>query len=330
VTEKQYRPPRISFLVPFAADKASPHRQRVWNWLEEYWKWEMPDAEIVMGRSTGEVFSKTEAVNDAASRASGRVFVILDSDAILDGPVIKRCASAIDEAIRWERRLWYIPYRHLYRLTEEATERVLTSDPRRPMRFHSPPPRDEVESTKGSMHGHRFGAMIQMMPRQAFEEVGCMDKRFSGWGGEDVAFVRALNTLYSKARTTDNDVLHLWHEKIGDGHLDRMWQGQINPRSNENLASRYSRATGDRAKMRALVDEGCADQSVPQPVLEDLAPVPLPENDLDVAEETVEAVEPATVSEATFEASLDPEPAPEPTRRRGWRDRLADLIRGNR
>lgn len=249
--------PQVSFLVPFRADNAAPHRVRVWDWLTDYWSWELPDAEIVVGKCKGKVFSKTEAVNDAASRAKGRIFVILDSDVYIRGESIVHCARAIEESQRREDKLWFIPYRHLFRLTEASTEMVLRSDPRTPLRFHSPPNTDEVESTTGSAHGHRFGAMIQIMPREAFATVGGMDPRFAGWGGEDVSFLRAVDTLYAKHKTLDAEVLHLWHANIGSTFQNRMWQGQDKPGSNWNLSSRYGKATQDRAKMRALVDEGC-------------------------------------------------------------------------
>jgi hypothetical protein len=255
--------PQISFLVPFRADPDQPHRTQVWRWLRRYWAWELPDAEIVMGRSTGETFSKTEAINDAASRARGRVFVLLDSDTYIRGSVIRDCANEIDEALRRGNRLWFIPYRHLYRLTQDATMELLESDPRMPLRFTSPPDLDDVESTQGSEHGHRFGAMIQIMPREAYDEVGCMDPRFQGWGGEDIAFVRAVDTLYAKHKTTENDVVHVWHPSMDVEATIRMWPGQTTPGFNNHLASRYSMATGDRERMRALVDEGCGQISRP-------------------------------------------------------------------
>ena len=248
--------PQISLLVPFRADPKTPRRERTWNWLKEYWKHELPDAEIVMGYSRGTMFSKTAAVNDAARRAQGNIFVILDSDCYIRGEMITACAGRIEESLKRDQGLWFIPYRRLYRLTEQASDTVLASSPQDPYRFPIPPDQVDVESTIGSMHGHHFGAMIQVMPREAFEYIGGMDTRFKGWGGEDVAFVRALDTVYSKHKTTSNDVLHLWHPNIGLTHKDRMWQGQVDPRANERLASRYNAATGDRVRMKALVDEG--------------------------------------------------------------------------
>lgn len=251
------QPGRISFLVPFRAD--DEHRARIWRWLKAYWSFELRSAEIVVGRNRGRPFSKTSAVNDAARRARGDTFVILDADCYFDGSVIQRCADRIAESERHGDPLWFVPYRHIYRLTEAATAQVLASTPRRPLRFSSPPPAADIESTHGSGFGHKFGALIQVMSRTAFETVGCMDPAFAGWGGEDVAFVRALDTLYGPHKTTDNDVLHLWHAKIGQDFKSRRWVGQAHPQANDRLAMRYHAATGNQAAMRALVDAGCAE-----------------------------------------------------------------------
>lgn len=247
--------PQISLLIPFRPSASLPHRARLWKWLEEYWSHELPDAEVVMGTCKNEIFRKTEAVNDAASRATGRIFVIMDSDAYLRGDQLLRAARAIEDAARRGQKRWFIPYRRLYRLTEAPTEMVLNSDPRWPLRFSSPPPPENVESTTTAMYGHHFGAMVQVMPREAFELVGQMDTRFEGWGGEDVAFVRAVDTLFGKHKTLNAEVLHLWHPAIGTNASNKMWEGQDRPGVNNRLASRYHKATGDLVKMRSLVDE---------------------------------------------------------------------------
>lgn len=257
--------PQLSLLVPFRPSAASPHRSRLWAWLEKYWGYELPDAEIIIGECKGTTFSKTEALNDAAQRANGRIFVLLDSDAYLRGDPILRSARAIEEAARRGQKRWFIPYRRLYRLKENVTELVLTSDPRWPHRFPFPPNKDDVESMTTAMYGHHFGAMIQIMPREAYEAVGCMDWRFEGWGGEDVAFVRAVDTLFGKHKTLNSEIFHLWHPSIGTNASNKMWEGQDRPGLNSRLASRYHRATGDRARMRALVDEVLTPPEPPAP-----------------------------------------------------------------
>ena len=247
--------PLMSFLVPYRSDPASPQRRHTWSWLRAFWAFELPEAQIIVCDSDTEVFSKTQAVNKAASKADGEIFVILDADAYMRGWIINQCAQNIHNALASWRPLWYIPYRNLYRLTRETSEMITSINPMFATDIPSPPPDFMVESMLGSMHGRRFGAMIQIMPRQAFELIGGMDERFVGWGGEDVAFVRALDTLYVNHKTTNNDILHLWHANKGTNVKDRMWAGQETFNPNSNLAQRYNQATGDVDAMRALVDE---------------------------------------------------------------------------
>jgi hypothetical protein len=251
----KYRKPQISILMPFRADPRAPERVEIFNWVVQYWHNALPDAEIVIGRSKSKIFSKTEAVNNAARRAKGRIFIILDSDAYMRPEVLQDCADQIDRAEARGQHLWFIPYRHLYRLTKEAGRVVLDSDPLFPIQFPEPPLPSDILNQHGSMHGHRFGALVQMMSRKAFYMVGGMDPRFRGWGGEDVAFVRAMDTIYGPHKTTRNDILHIWHPTIGSNAKDRMWHGQDSMGENMKLTNRYNRATGDPAAMRKLVDE---------------------------------------------------------------------------
>lgn len=266
-SRRRRRPkPLISLLVPRRHDFG--RRDRTWRWLERYWKCRLgADCEIIVGHDWAlhRPFSKAVAVNDAARRAKGDVFVILDSDAYLPAKVIRHCAARLRHARKHGTRMWFVPYHHIFRLTEEATERVLDSDPCDPLRFPSPPCSEDVQDNTGSGHGHRYGAMITIMPREAFELVGGMDERFRGWGGEDVSFLRALNTLWAPYKKTPNQVLHLWHEKFHVGaHSDRaseawrtrIWQGQDKARNNDWLSSKYGQATNRPTEMRALVDCG--------------------------------------------------------------------------
>lgn len=255
---KHFNQQRISLLVPYRAVKGA--RTEDWKWLKRYWRHELPDAEIIIGHDHGGLpFSKTDAINDAAARAHGDIFVIIDADCYIPGDVITHCAERIRTARDNGVPLWFVPYRHIYRLTEAATRRVLDSSPKYPLRFPEPPDPIDVLDTAGSLWGHKFGALIMIMPREALEEVGCADPRFQGWGGEDVSLLRALDTLYARHKNNPSDVLHLYHPRTGGANWNqRVWEGQEKPRANEWLASKYNRATGKPVQMRKLVDEGCA------------------------------------------------------------------------
>src|SRR4029079_985281 len=98
------RNPKISLLIPFSSKDAE--RNSIFKWVLEYWRYELPDAEIVIGHSKSDVFCKGEALNDAARRAKGEVLVVIDADAYISGRVINYCA---DRILQSQHHLWYVP-----------------------------------------------------------------------------------------------------------------------------------------------------------------------------------------------------------------------------
>lgn len=255
----------ISILVPFHCSDKESQRTKNWLWLKKYWRYHLPGAQIVMGNDPDKPFSKSVAVNDAAALATGDVFVIADADAYISIDAVLYCVEKIREARRKGQRQWFIPYRQFYRLTQEASQRVLNSPSSNPYVFPDPPCSEDVQNTHGSgpRFGHWYGAMIQIMPREAFEEVGGWDERFRGWGGEDHAAMRAMDTLYWKHKTLPGPVFHIWHPMLSPGKsgvwIDwkhRIWEGQEESGVNDELSHKYYGANGDRTRMRKLVDEG--------------------------------------------------------------------------
>lgn len=136
----------ISLLVPLGGD--DPYRQKVWHWLERYWKDQLGDTcEIVVGtdcrnrkRWKREAFSKAAAVNDAFKKSHGDIIVILDADAYFPGDKITHAAARLRKQRKAGVHSWFVPYRLLFRLTRVATEDVIASDPANPLTFPTPPP----------------------------------------------------------------------------------------------------------------------------------------------------------------------------------------------
>jgi len=255
MAKKPKRIPKISILLPFTShDK---YRRDTFRWLLDYWEAELPEAEIIVGHSTGTPFNKTEALNNAANKAHGRVLAIMDADALLRGSVVDQCADDIlaDD----NDSLWFIPYRKLYRLNTEVTYAILNSDPTHPLFPPDPPPDDWLDNDPAmTKYGRAYAALAYIIPREALDALGCWDERFDkGWGGEDVSTLRALDLLYGKHKTTDNGIFHLWHPKLGDSFRTRAWSGQTEDEPNKQLALRYHRASNNPSAMRELVDEGC-------------------------------------------------------------------------
>jgi hypothetical protein len=259
---------KLSILVPYHAG-GDTMRIRDWEWIKRYMEWHLPEAEIIIGtdkkqRRNGGVFSKAAAVNEAFKRSHGDIIVVMDADALIDTTIIRHAAERIRAARRVGVQTWCIPYHYLYRLTQKATEKILNSDPRFFPNFPKPMPQELVESMLGSGHGRRFGALCLIMPREAFITTSGMDNRFRGWGGEDISWVHALDTLWGKHFNTPNSIFHLWHPRMSVGdwtdptHQNwevRIWPGQVKPRVNDRLASRYHQANGNVEKMSRLVRE---------------------------------------------------------------------------
>jgi len=244
---------KIILLVPFRAD--NPYRARVWQWLERYWQRELPEAELIVCTDDGKPFCKTAALNRGFEKAKGDIIVLLDADCYIRGQVIRDCAGKIRSSRRRGIPLWYVPYRRLYRLSEAASKRLIASDPAGPIRFPDPPALDDVEHPETALSGHWWGALIQIMPREAFAKAGGMDERFRGWGSEDVSFMHAVDTLYVKHKTSNNPVYHIWHPAITDAakKFRRLWEYQQTAGSNDFLANTYHAARGDAEAMRKVV-----------------------------------------------------------------------------
>ncbi len=244
---------KITLLVPFRAD--NPHRAKVWQWLMRYWKHELPEAKLIVCTDDSRPFCKTAAFNRGFEKAKGDIIVLLDADCYIRGQVIQDCADKIRSSRRRGIPLWYVPYRRFYRLNETASKRLIASDPADPVRFPDPPAYDDVEQPATVSAGHWWGALIQIMPQEAFAKVGGMDERFRGWGGEDVSFMIAVDTLYAKHKTSNNPVCHVWHPTTIDTTkgFSRLWEYQQSAGSNDYLAKQYRRARGDADAMRRVV-----------------------------------------------------------------------------
>lgn len=259
----------ISIVVPYR-DGGCEHRNANYQWLHEYYTANLPGAQWVQGHTDAVPYNKSAAVNNGYHRTHGDIIVVLDADAFLDTQALLDAAAEIREARRNGHKLWIMPYRRLYRLTQTTTRSVLNTAPTLPwaLQYFSghfsngdAAPEcllSEYENHgKGSMHGHMFGALVQVHPREAFEATGGWDDRFHGWGGEDISFARAVDTLYGRHISLNYPVYHLWHPQLPAGSTQwatsRRWEGQTD--TNEMLAQRYYEAYNDYDAMRELTDE---------------------------------------------------------------------------
>lgn len=271
----------VSIIIPFRSPRIGDERVRNLNWLMSYWAAVLPGAELIVSDdpSAHLAFSKSAAINAGVARSKGDVLVLVDADGFIDVDSLMHCVDEIRAARKKKRKLWYMPYRLFYRLTNDATLRLINSDLKHLYQFPTPIASEDIilANDANPKTAHWYGALIQVMPREAFTAVGGWDERFRGWGGEDHAAMRAMDTLYGPHKTLPGRVLHLWHPQLGDnGSADsvhwkeRRWEGQEAAGANNKLSHRYYHAHLKPLAMRSLVDEWLKQPKV------DPAPAALP------------------------------------------------------
>lgn len=227
----------VSLIVPVTAD-----RERNWAWLRFRYAYDFPDWEIIEHSDPVEPWSKGAAVNAAAERATGAVYVIADADLHVEFPYALLTSLG---ALR-DGAPWVVPYDRVYRLSEGLTERVVSDAPDSPINFDAPDPRPLPDRVlERPSHRGPAGGGIVVVRAADFHAVGGVDPAFTVWGGEDEAFGRALDTLIGPHVRLGYPAWHLWHPTL------RPPNGRSSA-ENEALAGLYRDAVGDREAMAAL------------------------------------------------------------------------------
>lgn len=222
----------ISILVPYAP--STPDRDRLWDWAEKRWSL-IPDAEILIGvpDRTGKPgdFNHPQAINRAAERASGDVFVIADADTVCNPDWL---VAAVEKAREGD---WVLAS-HYVQLNERTTRDLLTQ----PADVHI-----EVKKKDTNWIGGSSWSGVVVVPRDAFELLDGSDERHLGWGFDDICFGLALDTLWKPHVRLDGFVYHLWHpQSLGDTF------GQTNTAQQRVLTEAYKKAIGDPEAMRRV------------------------------------------------------------------------------
>lgn len=221
----------ISVLVPYRPDHG--HRDRAWAWIERRWRALLPDVEIVVHQApagaTPAQFNHPWAINRAAERAAGDVFVVADADTAFDPDWVRAAAGLVADG----DAPWVLP-RYYDQLTEQSTTRLLQGDPAGPIGAYDVGWRGDSVSWSG----------LVVVPREGFEAVSGYDERWAFWGGDDVTFACSMNTLHGPVVRCDGAAMHCWHPRT---HLDAQ------PGDQHDLMNDYLDASGNPEAMRALI-----------------------------------------------------------------------------
>lgn len=218
----------VSVIIPWA-DDGSVERKESLEYVIGRLDSEHPDWQIVLGDGDAHNWCKGDAVGDVVADTFGDVVVVHDADVWCDG------LEAAVETIRSKKNTtrWAIPHKHVRRLTKDASTASMASG-----EFGGDLDQNEYVGVEG-------GGIV-VLERSLLEAVP-IDRKFVGWGGEDVAWSIALKAVAGSPWRGDVPLWHLWHEP------QKRISRSLGSRENKARLDAYKAAKANRKKMEALV-----------------------------------------------------------------------------
>ena len=211
-------------LIPFQG--GCKHRVRALGWVLNRFATTHPDWSIqVCDLPADEPWNKGKALAQATVR--DQHVIVSDADVWCDG--LTEAVAQLDE------HEWAIPHKGVFRLNQQATERLLDTG-------HIDDSSLEERAYPGTV-----GGGITIMHTETFSRVP-LDPRFEGWGQEDDAWGLALYQLAGHPWRGKAPLYHLWHPP--QQRISR----RIGSVEGKALLRRYGRARTPE-DMQALIDE---------------------------------------------------------------------------
>jgi predicted glycosyltransferase involved in capsule biosynthesis len=228
---------KISVIMPYRRDGGP--REKIFNWIAKRYSLLFPQFELCLAEDNEPVFYKTKAVNQAAKKAHGYIFILADADIFFNSQIILKALEKIDS----DNLSWVMPYIDYLPLSANQTEKMLIIKPDKEIKIMD-------KQVKGVRRNCPAGLI--MITKEAFFDIGGYDERFKGWGCEDTAFYITANTLLHPAIRLPEKIYHLWHPKekgrsLNAGTFER----------NANLRAIYqSKANEGKESLSKYIKEG--------------------------------------------------------------------------
>ena len=204
-----------------------PYRAEAWGWVRPHYS----DFEIHISERSGE-WSKSAAVMDGVDGCSETI-VIADSDCWTDG--IFEAIEKVEDGAPWA-----MGHGQVHRLTKESTAKVLAGA--------SP---ESLPLVQRAYQGVKGGGIVAVR-REILLDVP-WDRRYVGWGRADLSWRAAMTTLHGDPWRGSSPLFHLWHPP-----MERQDRTSSLSLGSEALYARYTRARGNKQRIRALLEEdGC-------------------------------------------------------------------------
>lgn len=210
-----------SILVPFRGDGAQ--RDRLWAHCKNLWE-HLP-YELCVGTDSGEgPFNIAQAFNDAKSKATGDKLILYGADHLPDPDRIEWAIAQLDT------HAWCALYAATAGYGQSSTNAILAGS----LPDHLPLGVSAPFCT--AIIGVRADKWIPY------------DERFIGWGGDDVAWRLALNSLYGDTPEPTGTLRCLYHEAASREHTDHNYAliGEYQVADASNTMALYLESIGLR------------------------------------------------------------------------------------
>jgi glycosyltransferase involved in cell wall biosynthesis len=153
----------------------------------------LPGARLIVADTERKPFNRSGARNAGVREAGSGIVVVCDADSLPEREPVEAAIEAAADG------LLHLPYTIFTGLTREQTLRVL-------LQGHAPAGIGKPELVTTNSVG---GALV--IDHDAYWEAGGQDEGFHGWGGEDVAFRFACDSLLGPTERHDGVLYGLWH-----------------------------------------------------------------------------------------------------------------------
>jgi hypothetical protein len=189
--------------------------------------WDYAGFRVVTADSDSGPFNRAQARNRAVDKVTTPVVIVCDADSI---PDLRSVLRAVERPLGLT-----LPFARYRQIPPEWADK--------PDLLAAPAIGEFANSTGGCW----------VIRTEDYHSAGGCDERFVGWGGEDVAFWYAAQTLVGAQRT--------------DGLLLSFWQDTDRTPENNPLLGQYQAARGSAWKMREVLRRRAEDEA------EELVPV---------------------------------------------------------
>lgn len=182
----------VSVVIPWRS--ADPQRIKVWEYCKR--EWEIMGVEICAEPDTDYgPFNTSMACNNGFKKSTRPYVMTTGADIIPDYTMLDYGLYEIKN----QGRNW-VPLANKTEYFDEATtDRILEH---KRWWDEQTDPRLEVPFQTG----------VMLMKRELYAEAGGHDERFTGWGGEDAAFRRAIHLLGGDSDPLPLSLRCLWHD----------------------------------------------------------------------------------------------------------------------